>query len=112
MYVKPTGKQIRGMYVPENYRGTTFTEPEAKSVSEADSQQQSEALPKAPAAEPAAGIQTPERTGLSSLFSGIGNIRSDDLLLLALILLLSKNEGGEHSTSEILPLLALLLFMG
>ena len=54
-----------------------------------------------------------EKGLLSSLFSGFGGLRSDDLLLLALILLMSRGgDEGKHASSEILPLLALLLFMG
>jgi hypothetical protein len=39
-------------------------------------------------------------------------LRSDDILLLALIVLLSRNDEGGKGASEILPLLAILLFLG
>ncbi len=115
MYVKPPRKQFQGgMYVPENYHGTAFTEPESEQepVQEQITEpQQAEQDISAPQAVPTAKKE--EGGILSSLFSGFGGLRSDDLLLLALIVLLSRsgNENG-HNTTEILPLLAVLLFIG
>lgn len=113
MYVKPPHRQIHGVYVPENYNGTTFTEPASEPA-------QSESPPpmqesESPAEKESVPTGKSEDKGLfSSLFSGLGGLRSDDILLLGLILLLSRSDGmqGQHSTSEILPLLALLLFLG
>ena len=115
MYVKPPRRQIHGVYVPENYNGTTFTEPADPSFDEPQPPEQ--AQPQAsqpPETESIPAGKTEEKGPLSSLFSGFGGLRSDDILLLALIVLMSRGESGEgkHSTSEILPLLALLLFMG
>lgn len=115
MYVKPPRRQIHGVYVPDNYNGTIFTdspEPPVEKQTEAEPFEQSAQAPPAPESVP---VEKSEEKGLlSSLFSGFGGLRSDDLLLLALILLMSRSDGsdGKHSTSEILPLLALLLFMG
>lgn len=115
MYVKPSNRQIRGMYVPENYNGTTFTDPapeqDTPEVSlQAPSEPQTATLPEAvPAA------KTQKNAAQAGLFSGLGlgGLRSDDLLLLALIVLMSRTDGqGQQSCSEILPLLTLLLFLG
>lgn len=122
MYVKPKPRQIQGVFVPDNYNGTTFTEPPVQPTSAAqdtpepteDATEQERAhtnrqqcLPESiPTAKPT------EKPSLSSLFAGTGGLRSDDLLLLALILLLSRDEGEGKQAAEILPLLALLLFLG
>ena len=114
MYVKPPRRQLHGTYVPDNYNGTAFSEP-------LEEQESREAEPQEPMQEqasltlPASAVtEKSEQPGLlSSLFSGFGDLHSDDLLLLALILLLSRaGDEGKHASSEILPLLALLLFMG
>lgn len=115
MYVKPPRRQIHGVYVPDNYHGTTFTdspEPPINEQAKTETDEQSAPIPSAPESLPAS--KNEEKGLLSSLFSGFGGLRSDDLLLLALILLMSRSDSsdGKHSTSEILPLLALLLFMG
>ena len=113
MYVKPPHRQMHGMYVPNNYNGTAFTEApsvqanEMSEMPEPQSEQHSAPLP-----ESVPAGKTNPKSGLSSLFSGFGGLRSDDLLLLALILLMSRSDGENQSTSEILPLLALLLFLG
>ena len=116
MYVKPQRKQFQGgIYVPENYHGTAFTEPEEPGMpAERDSTTETAASEPAHTAEHALPASKKEEGGLlSSLFSGFGGLRSDDLLLLALIVLLFRSSGKEgNSASEILPLLALLLFMG
>lgn len=121
MYVKPKSRQIRGVYVPENYNGTTFTEPPAEQDAQ-DRQDLPDTAERAiepertpgdgqaglPEAVPAA--TPPEKP--SALFAGSGGLRSDDLLLLGLILLLSRSEGEGKQAAEILPMLALLLFLG
>ena len=111
MYVKPPRRQIQGgMYVPDNYHGTAFTESEpTQPTQERPAQSQQPQTSDA--------IKTPHKEGeggglLSSLFSGVGGLRSDDILLLALIVLLSRSDEGSKSAAEILPLLAILLFMG
>ena len=114
MYVKPPRRQLHGTYVPDNYNGTAFAEPlEEHESREAEPQEsvQEQASLTLPAS---AVTEKSEQPGLlSSLFSGFGDLHSDDLLLLALILLLSRaGDESKHASSEILPLLALLLFMG
>ena len=112
MYVKPR-KQLRDLYVPENYHGTAFAE---------SKEQAQDAVPNS-APDPTSDMPEQEAPGElpvqaqntpSSLLSGFNGLRSDDLLLLSLILLLSRSESeqGAHASGEILPLLALLLFMG
>lgn len=114
MYVKPPRRQLHTGFVPDNYNGTAFSEPQ-------DEQEVLDPQPQAPEPEsepislPASAIseKAEEKGLLSSLFSGFGGLRSDDLLLLALILLMSRGgDEGKHTSNEILPLLALLLFMG
>ena len=113
MYVKPSRKQIRGVYVPENYHGTAFDEQE-HSETEAMPTPPSEPERPMPTATPAPPrtADKQEGSGFSSLFSGLGSLRSDDILLLALILLLARSDKEGHSTAEILPMLAILLFIG
>ena len=114
MYVKPSRKQIRGVYVPENYHGTAFDEqadlpsPAERSTPEAREDPKSLATQHAPL--PDTGKC--ESAGLASLFSGLGGLRSDDILLLALILLLARSDKEGHNAAEILPMLAILLFIG
>lgn len=112
MYVKPANRQIRGVYVPDNYNGTAFTEPAPEPEQTVPDQTEPQAPPQEVVAvtEAVPASKTEDKGLFPSLFSGL---RSDDLLLLALILLMSRNDDqGGHSTSEILPLLAILLFMG
>lgn len=105
MYVKPSNRQMRGVYVPENYNGTAFTDPAPEQDAPV---QEAAALPEAiPTAKSQEG---PSAGGLPA---GLGGLHSDDLLLLALIVLMSRTDGqGQQSCSDILPLLALLLFLG
>ena len=114
MYVKPSRKQIGGVYVPENYHGTAFDEQEQSPPLEQATlqppEQEHHEVTATPTQSPCAGKQ--EGSGLSSLFSGLGNLRSDDILLLALILLLARSDKDGHSGTEILPMLAILLFIG
>lgn len=126
MYVKPKSRQIRGVYVPENYNGTTFTEPPVEPPPVEQDAQDRQDLPdtaqRAIASECSpgdghAGLPEAIPTAKSpepppALFAGLGGLRSDDLLLLALILLLSRKEGESKQAAEILPMLALLLFLG
>lgn len=110
MYVKPPRRQFQGgMYVPDNYHGTAFTEEQERNGQPAEPQQAEESAPESQAV-PA--VKKQEGGLLSSLFSGFGGLRSDDILLLALIVLLSRNDEGGKGASEILPLLAILLFLG
>lgn len=109
MYVKPINKQVRGVYVPENYNGTTFTEPAPAKEPDTVPMQSEQAQPPGAIIE-AVAQEAPPRTGLPA---GLGGLRSDDLLLLALILLMSRDaDQGAQGCGDILPLLALLLFLG
>ena len=108
MYVKPSRKQVRGVYVPENYHGTAFDEPENHTPAAPSAEEHREVTPPTPP--PVA--KEHESAGIMSLFSGLGNLRSDDILLLALILLLARSDKNGHGTAEILPMLAILLFIG
>lgn len=110
MYVKPPRRQFqKGMYVPDNYHGTAFAE-----VQETDGQPAEPRQAEVSASSPDAMPTVPKQEGglLSSLFSGFGGLRSDDVLLLALIVLLSRSDDGGKGAGDILPLLAILLFMG
>ncbi len=110
MYVKPPRKQFQGeVFVPENYHGTAFTEqPIAQELPEEQAPAEQQSAPTG-----AIGAAKKEEGGLlSSLFSGFGGLHSDDILLLSLILLLSRSEKDGHGASELLPLLAILLFIG
>ncbi len=110
MYVKPPRRQFQGeIYLPDNYHGTAFTEEQETDKQPAEPQQAEVSSPE-PEAVPTAKKQ--EGGLLSSLFSGFGGLRSDDILLLALIVLLSRSDEGGKGAGEILPLLAILLFMG
>ena len=114
MYVKPPRRQLHGTYVPDNYNGTAFSDPQDEKEM-LDPQPQAPEPTKEPLSLSASAVtEKSEQPGLlSSLFSGFGDLHSDDLLLLALILLLSRaGDESKHASSEILPLLALLLFMG
>lgn len=126
MYVKPKSQQIRGVYVPENYHGTTFTESPAQPTPDEQSVQNPHDPPDT-AERTIASEHVPEegQAGLPEAIttatppekppapvSALGGLRSDDLLLLGLILLLSRGEGDGKQTAEILPVLALLLFLG
>ena len=95
--------------MPENYHGTAFTEPQI----EQELPEEQSPIPQQ--STPAGAIEaTKKEEGglLSSLFSGFGGLHSDDVLLLALILLLSRSDKEGHGASELLPLLAILLFIG
>ena len=116
MYVKPPRRQLHTGFVPDNYNGTAFSESQDRDEQEVlEPQPPAPELAKEPLTLPASAIseKAEEKGLLSSLFSGFGDLRSDDLLLLALILLMSRGgDEGKHTSNEILPLLALLLFMG
>ena len=108
MYVKPPRRQTpSGAFVPENYHGTAFIEPEepSRELAETECAQDTEAV-SVPASKPQDG------GALGSLLSGLGGLRSDDILLFALIMLLLRSDDGSKGANEILPLLAILLFMG
>ena len=109
MYVKQQRRQVQGMYVPDNYHGTAFTEEQEGSEHSPESGQ---AKAHAPEEGTVPAIQKHESGLLSSLFSGFGGLRSDDVLLLALIVLLSRSDESGKAAGEILPLLAILLFLG
>ena len=118
MYVKPPSKQIRGIYVPDNYHGTAFDD----SRNTADTEQTPPDAPMQNTNESTQDVRMADQAvsaskkqdcaGLSSLFSGLGSLHSDDILLLALIFLLARGSEQDRGVSEILPLLAILLFIG
>lgn len=112
MYVKPPRRQFGSPFVPENYNGTAFTEPDPAQQEQEDAPDDRAVSAPEPPTDAIPSAKTEEKGLLPSLFSGFGGLRSDDLLLLALILLMSRSDGERSSTSEILPLLALLLFLG
>ncbi len=114
MYVKPPRKQFQGgMYVPDNYHGTAFTESENEQPTQEQEAKAQEAEQPSTLSDALPASKKEEGKSLSSLFSGFGGLRSDDILLLALIVLLWRSVGeDEHGTSDITPLLALLLFLG
>ena len=115
MYVKPQRRQMQGMYVPDNYHGTAFTETESEQdpALQKQPEESQHGTQDTPAPEAVPTAKKEDGGLLSSLFSGFGGLGSDDILLLVLIVLLWRSGGEDgRGTSEIVPLLALLLFMG
>ncbi len=112
MYVKPPRRQFGSSFVPDNYNGTAFHDPTPTPQEQEDPSSDRAVSAPEPPADAIPTAKTEEKGLLPALFSGFGGLRSDDLLLLALILLMSRSDGERGSTSEILPLLALLLFLG
>ena len=112
MYVRPQNfKYPSGMHIPENYSGNTFREP----IVETDQAEKeiAEEIVKEPEqktdATATSALLTPkEGFGLriGSLFGDKG-IGSEELLILALILLLADSEDGQ----DLILFLALLLFI-
>ena len=110
MYVRPQGyPSSGGVQLPRNYSGSAFREP-LNSVEEEISEE--EATPteeKEPVSAPPEDTEallkqkSPEPT---SLF-GTGGIGSEEILLLALILLLSDSDIGD----ELILFLVLLFFI-
>ena len=97
--------------MPENYHGTAFDEPSERAPqTPPPTEQPREVI--ASASTTAPQMYEQKCTGISSLFSGLGSLRSDDILLLALILLLARSDKEGHNAAEILPMLAILLFIG
>ncbi len=90
MYVRPDGRRQpkRDIFIPENYSGNAFNEPP-----------ETETIEEKPEA-------TEAKEVLAKPASFIDGISSEDLLLLGVILLLSREEGA----GEILPILLMLLF--
>ena len=113
MYVKPSRRQ--GMYVPDNYHGTAFSSQEDEQKDEPATPEQAEKEHDSAQAliQSIQPEESPSKGFFPSLLSGFGGLRSDDVLLLALIVLLSRSEGeAKKGAAEILPLLAILLFLG
>lgn len=102
--------------MPEHYHGTAFSQTEEvlqEPPVQQNPAQEQQAKQSADLPESVETAKKQEGGLLSSLFSGFGGLRSDDLLLLALIVLLwSSGDKDGHGTSDILPLLVLLLFIG
>lgn len=112
MYVRPQNyKYPSGMRLPENYSGNTFREPiyeeahEEKEITEEKSEN-----PKQDADTAETSALLPQKEGFSlrlgSLFGDKG-IGSEELLILALILLLADSEDGQ----DLVLFLVLLFFI-
>jgi hypothetical protein len=108
MYVRPQSyKYPSGMRLPENYSGNTFREQPPEEVQEEET---AEAVKEEAeeATQTAALLTQKDGFGLrlSSLFGGKG-IGSEELLILALILLLADSDGCE----DLVLFLVLLFFI-
>ena len=114
MYVRPPSYRYQApMRVPENYSGNTFREePEAvppEPVAEPETEGETVALAsEESAAKPALLSQTGFSLRLGSLFGRDRGIGTEELLILALILLLS--DTGESEGFDDLILFLILLF--
>lgn len=89
MYVRPEGR--KSIRIPDNYGGNAFGSSERSEIPEHDADEGAVEV----------GAECEERKG--ALPFGIG---SEELLLLAMILILSQSEEG----GDILPFLLILLF--
>lgn len=120
MYVRPPHYRYpNGMRVPENYSGNTFresapedeAEPNESVASELKNETSESELPvnAEPATETASLLHEPPRfrLGLSPLFSKLRGIGTEELLILALILLLADSEDNE----DLILFLAILFFI-
>ena len=114
MYVRPQNYRYpTGVRLPENYSGNTFRQPPEAVSEEAEAAAvEPETVEKKEEAdesiETAALLPRKEGFGLrlSSLFGGKG-IGSEELLILALILLLADSEGND----DLILFLVLLFFI-
>ena len=102
MYVRPDGHRgaQRDLSVPKNYSGNAFSESRAFHDPE-ENEEEENLTSTSPIAEEVM-TEAPSE-GKKGLFAGIGD--NDDLLLLGLILLLSRDGLGD----DIIPLLLMLL---
>lgn len=113
MYVRPPSyKYPSGMRLPENYSGNTFRESvDEEPVAEAEAETEAaleEKKEREESAETAALLSQKDGFGLrlSSLFGSKG-IGGEELLILALILLLADSEGCD----DLILFLVLLFFI-
>ena len=115
MYVRPQNYRYpEGVRLPKNYSGNTFREPLPEEEPAPDSPKESlagqdEAVSKSAestSSEDTAALLTQKSSPLSSLFGGKG-IGSEELLIFALILLLSDSEMG----NDLILFLILLFFI-
>ncbi len=112
MYVRPQNYRYpEGVRLPKNYSGNTFREPlpaeEEAPVTEAEEKtQEAAAEVSSQSTEDTAALLTPKSSPLSSLFGGKG-IGSEELLIFALILLLSDSEIND----DLILFLILLFFI-
>ena len=105
MYVRPQGYRYSGeVRLPENYSGNTFREPP---LIESDvAEQENEHNEAEPASLPSESTPA-SKLHLGSLFGGKGGIGTEELLILALVLLLSDGESND----DLMLFLILLLFI-
>ena len=108
MYVRPQGYRYSAeVRLPENYGGNTFREPP---LIEPDVEEQEESREEPVEAAP---LPLPDKAAptsklhLGSLFGGKGGIGTEELLILALVLLLSDGENND----DLVLFLMLLLFI-
>ena len=113
MYVRPQGYRYpSGVRLPENYGGSAFSDAppieEAESTPIEEASATAEEKSDAPAKETAALLPTSGfRLRLGSLFGKNSSIGTEELLIIALILLLSDSEGND----DLVLFLVLLFFI-
>ena len=117
MYTRsPTSDRSRDLHIPRNYSGNAFAPPQEE-IAEVMGVEETTIPADAPSP-PSAEESSPEQAapaaklfpslGISSRISRIfGNLGTEELLILGVILLLAGNEG----TDDLLLLLILLLFI-
>ena len=119
MYSRYPNYRFGGIKIPENYSGNAFSEPREPTVEQPEEQlteapsESVEEIAPAPTASVSADVGEHRRRlplgfkfDIGSLFSrGFG---FEELLLIAIILLVSQNDSGD----ELILFLALLLFIG
>ena len=124
MYVRPPNYRYQGaVRIPDNYAGNAFREPQPQSAQAPDDEPRhdapqsnnvesvSEAFVSAnEKGEQGALIDArPFRFRLGSLFGKNGSIGTEEILIIALILLLSDSDG--EGFDELILFLALLFFI-
>ena len=123
MYSRYPNYRFGGIKIPENYSGNAFSEPPSEEIEQSAEQvapEEPTALASAPEARApdtdesvSASLTRQKRRlpfgfnfNLGRLFSG--GFGFEELLLIALILLVSQNDSGD----DLILFLALLLFVG
>ena len=121
MYTRsPTSDRSRDLHIPRNYSGNAFAPPQAPPQEEIEEVMGVEetTIPADAPSPPSAEESSPEQAapaaklfpslGISSRISRLfGNLGTEELLILGVILLLAGNEGID----DLLLLLILLLFI-